>query len=79
MGTLRGRSYERQLLDLAQYGFVIDGSCVEPLTIMARLFELGRDTGGGEEVHVALLDATSAFDSVPHTALDAALQRLGAS
>ena len=70
--------HENKLLDLAQYGFVIDESCVEPLTIMARLFEQGRDSGGGEEIHVALLDATSAFDSVPHTALDAAMRRLGA-
>ena len=42
---------------------------------MARLFERGRGEGG-EELHVAFLDATSAFDSVPHTALDAALRRL---
>ena len=25
-------------MDAAQYGIVIDGSCVEPLTIMARMF-----------------------------------------
>eukprot|EP00964_Phaeocystis_antarctica_P127230 scaffold90892_cov69-Phaeocystis_antarctica.AAC.1 len=44
---------------------------------MARIFEQGRGEEG-EEMHVAFLDATSAFDSVPHTALDAALRRLGA-
>eukprot|EP00964_Phaeocystis_antarctica_P006687 scaffold3612_cov75-Phaeocystis_antarctica.AAC.3 len=46
---------------------------------MARIFEQGRGAEG-EEMHVAFLDATSAFefDSVPHTALDAALRRLGA-
>ena len=65
--------HEYGLLDAAQYGFVVDGSCVEPLTIMARLFERGRGEGGAE-LHVAFLDATSAFDSVPHTALDAALR-----
>ena len=32
----------------------------------------------GEELHVAFLDATSAFDSAPHAVLDAALRRLGA-
>ena len=44
---------------------------------MTSLFERGRGDKG-EEMHIALLDATSAFDSVPHTALDAALRRLGA-
>ena len=76
-GRLLSSLHEYGLLDLAQYGFVVDGSCVEPLTLMARLFESGRGPDG-EEVHVVCLDATSAFDSVPHTALDAALRRLGA-
>ena len=81
MGAMASRLlhalHEFGLLDGAQYGFVKDGSCVEPLTIMARIFERGRGEKG-EEIHVAFLDATSAFDSVPHTALDAALKRLGA-
>ena len=46
--------HEYGLLDAAQYGFVVDGSCIEPLTIMARLFERGRGEGG-EELHVAFL------------------------
>ena len=65
------------LLDSAQFGFVRDGSCHDPLKVMARLYERGRGADG-EELHVAFLDATSAFDSVPHTVLDAALRRLGA-
>ena len=77
-GKLLHLLHKHELLDPAQYGFVVDGSCVEPLTIMARIFEAGRDAGGKQEIHVAFLDATSAFDSVPHTALDAALRRLGA-
>ena len=65
------------LLDSAQFGFVRDGSCHDPLKVMARLYERGRGADG-EELHVAFLDATSAFDSVPHAVLDAALRRLGA-
>ena len=70
--------HEFGILDLAQYGFVVDGSCQEPLKVMAHIFERGRAKGGNEEMHVAFLDATAAFDSVPHPALDAALRRLGA-
>ena len=69
--------HEYELLDAAQFGFVVDGSRTEPLKIMARTFESGRGEDG-EELHVAFLDATSAFDSVPHATLDAALRRLGA-
>ena len=69
--------HEYGLLDAAQLGFVTDGSCHDPLKIMARLYERGRGADG-EELHVAFLDATSAFDSAPHAVLDAALRRLGA-
>ena len=81
MATMSGKvlrfSHEYGLLDAAQFGFVVDGSCTEPLKIMARVFENGRGDEG-EKLHVAFLDATSAFDSVPHATLDAALRRLGA-
>ena len=62
--------------DPAQYGFVIDGSCIEPLTVVNSMYEQALQQG--HELHMAYLDATSAFDSVPHTALDAAMHRVGA-
>ena len=64
------------LLDVTQFGFVLNGSCVEPLTVMNAIYNQGK--GGGKAVHTAFLDATGAFDSVPHVALDVALWRLGA-
>ena len=46
MATMAGRLlhalHEFGLLDAAQFGFVVDGSCIEPLTIMVRIFEQGR-------------------------------------
>lgn len=66
-----------ELLDAAQYGFVLDGSCIEPLSVLNRCYEHARLRK--RPLHAAFLDATSAFiDSVPHAALDAALRRLGA-
>ena len=64
------------LLDPAQYGFILNGSCAEPLAVMGALYEdaLRHD----RELWLALLDATSAFDSMPHTTLDVCLRRLGA-
>ena len=40
------------MLDAAQFGFVVDGSCHDPLKIIARLYESRGE--GGEELHVAL-------------------------
>ena len=65
-----------ELLDKAQFGFVFDGSCIEPLTVMNAIYEGAEGMEGRR--HTAFLDATGAFDSVPHVALDAALWRLGA-
>ena len=69
--------FKNKLLDRAQYGSVIDGSCIEPLTIANRLYERARTHS--LPLHLAFLDATSAFDSVPHVTLDAALYRMGAT
>ena len=78
MATMSGKLllllHDWQLLDLAQYGFVIDGSCIEPLTVVNRMYE--HALANGHELHMAYLDATSAFDSIPHVALDAAMHRL---
>ena len=69
--------FKNKLLDRAQYGFVIGGSCIEQLTIANRLYERARTHS--LPLHLAFLDATSAFDSVPHVTLDAALYRMGAT
>ena len=54
MATMSGKVlrflHEYGLLDAAQFGFVVDGSCTEPLKIMARVFENGRGDEG-EKLH----------------------------
>ena len=80
MATMGGKLSEllftNKLLDRTQYGFIIDGSCIEPLTIANRLYERSRTSK--LPLYLAFLNATSAFDSVPHVTLDAALSRMGA-
>ena len=68
--------FDHKLLDESQYGFVLDGSCIEPLSIVNTMYEHAR--AQERPLHCVFLDATSAFDSVPHTALAIALRRLGA-
>jgi hypothetical protein len=68
--------HDLSILHPAQYGFVVDGSCLEPLSITNRMYE--NSLAADKPLHLAYLDATSAFDSIPHVALDAALTRIGA-
>ena len=64
--------HDNNLLDITQYGFVLDGDCIKPLNTVNALYEDA--LAHGKTLHLAFLDATSAFDSAPHTALDAALR-----
>jgi hypothetical protein len=66
-----------QLLDETQYAFLRGGSTVTPLNVMAAITQ---DSSRREKnCHVALLDATSAYDVVPDWVIDLALTRIGAS
>ena len=72
--------YDLSILHPAQYGFVVDGSFLEPLSITNRMYynDDENSLATDKPLHLAYLDATSAFDSIPHVALDAALTRIGA-
>ena len=61
----------------AQYGFVVDGTCLEPLSVTNCMYENSLAADKPFKLHLAYLDSTSAFDSISHVALDAALTRIG--
>ena len=54
--------YNLSILHPAQYGFVADGSCLEPLSVTNSMYENSLATD--KPLHLAYLDATSAFDSI---------------
>ena len=64
------------VLDEAQFAFVKFGSTGPPIDIIDAVFETSR--AEDKEAHLVFLDATSAYDVVPHWTLDIGLRRLGA-
>ena len=69
--------HEHSLLHEHQFGFVHGGSCEAPIEIVNDMYEHACEHD--VELHVAYLDATSAFDTVQHPALTAAFAAIGTS
>ena len=69
--------HRHSLLHSHQFGFVQGGSCEAPIEVVNDMYE--HACGNDEELHVAFLDATSAFDTVQHPALTAASSAIGAA
>ena len=68
--------YQQGILDEAQFAFVKFGSTAPPIDIINAVVETSM--AEDKEAHLVFLDATSAYDVVPHWVLDVALRRLGA-
>ena len=64
------------LLDSAQYAFLRGGSTATPIEIMTAIVQDSR--ARGKPCHLVLLDATSAYDTIPDYATDIALASIGA-
>jgi hypothetical protein len=80
MGTVAKRTavllHKYGRLNMEQFGFVSEGSCLEPMFLFdALITEAEEETVEG---HSGCVDASGAFDSVPHVPLDAAWARVGA-
>ena len=69
--------HTHSLLHHHQFGFVHGGSCEAPIEVVNDTYEYAIEHD--EQLHVAFLDATSAFDTVQHPALTAAFSSIGAS
>ena len=69
--------HKHSLLHPHQFGFVQGGSCEAPIEVVNDMYEHACEHD--EELHVAFLDATSAFDTVQHPALTAAFAAIGAA
>ena len=69
--------HKYSLLHPHQFGFVQGGSCEAPIEVVNDMYEHACEHS--EELHVAYLDATSAFDTVQHPALTAAFSAIGAA
>jgi hypothetical protein len=69
--------HTHSLLHHHQFGFVHGGSCEAPIEVVNDMYEYA--TEHDEQLHVAFLDATSAFGTVQHPALTAAFSSIGAS
>ena len=69
--------HTHSLLHHHQFGFVHGGSCEAPIEVVNDMYEHAIEHN--EQLHVAFLDATSAFDTVQHPALTAAFSSIGAS
>jgi hypothetical protein len=69
--------HKHSLLHQHQFGFVHGGSCEAPIEIVNDMYEHACEHDAA--LHVAYLDATSAFDTVQHPALTAAFAAIGAS
>ena len=68
--------HERKLLHPHQFGFVKGGGCEAPIEIVNGMYEDALDSD--RPLYGAFLDATSAFGTVQHPALQAAFARIGA-
>ena len=68
--------HKHSLLHQHQFGFVHGGSCEAPIEVVNDMYEDACEHDIA--LHVAYLDATSAFDTVPHPALTAAFAAIGA-
>ena len=68
--------HERKLLHPHQFGFVKGGGCEAPIEIVNDMYEDALDSD--RPLYGAFLDATSAFDTVQHPALQAAFAHIGA-
>ena len=68
--------HERKLLNPHQFGFVKGGGCEAPIEIVNDMYEDALDHD--RPLYGAFLDATSAFDTVQHPALQAAFAHIGA-
>ena len=68
--------HKHSLLHQHQFGFVHGGSCEAPIEIVNDMYEHACEHDVA--LHVAYLDATSAFGTVQHPALTAAFAAIGA-
>ena len=66
--------HAHSLLHHHQFGFVHGGSCEAPIEVVNDMYEYAIEHD--EQLHVAFLDATSAFGTVQHPALTAALSSI---
>ena len=65
----------RGLLNKSQRGFVLNGNCYQVIARVNMIYEVAlRD---GRDARHLYLDATAAFDSVPHVSFDVSFDRLG--
>ena len=69
--------HERKLLHPHQFGFVKGGGCEAPIEIVNDMYEDALDSD--RPLYGTFLDATSAFDTVQHPALQAAFAHIGAT
>ena len=69
--------HTQSLLNHHQFGFVHGGPCEAPIEVANDIYEYAIEHD--EQLHVAFLDAASAFDTVQHPALTAAFSSIGAS
>ena len=69
--------HKQPLLRPHQFGFVHSGSCEAPIEVVNDMYEHACEHD--EALHVAFLDATSAFGTVQHPALTAAFSAIGAA
>ena len=68
--------HTNSLLHHHQFGFVHGGSCEAPIEVVNGVYEYAIEHN--EQLHVAFLDATSAFDTAQHPAPTAAFSSIGA-
>ena len=69
--------HKHSLLHQYQFRFVHGGSCEAPIEVANDMYEHACENR--EALHVAYLDATTAFGTVQHPALTAAFSAIGAS